>query len=244
MQDFTLSADDEALIDALVKVYEGKRDFISSLLDSLNVFLSDAMNRAPLSELVHSSKRRLKDPAHLKTKLIRKLVECQQKSQKFDYTPENLLLKITDLAGYRILHLNTRQMKSINDELLKVFDDASWEPHEDPFVYVWDNESVQYFKSINIRPELHDKLYVSVHYILRSRSKVAVTCEVQVRTLADEIWGEIDHKINYPEPHSSLACREQIKALARITSSCSRLVDSIMSTHDDYWLSQPKDTKA
>ncbi|MGH9905928.1 MAG: hypothetical protein ACRD8U_10160 [Pyrinomonadaceae bacterium] len=61
-----------------------------------------------------------------------------------------------------------------------------------------------------------------------------VTYEIQVRTLADEIWGEIDHKINYPYPHDSLSCREQIKALARVASSCSRLVDSIVASHQDW----------
>jgi ppGpp synthetase/RelA/SpoT-type nucleotidyltranferase len=65
-------------------------------------------------------------------------------------------------------------------------------------------------------------------------SKTPLTVELQVRTLADEIWGEIDHKINYPEPHKLLACHEQILALSRLTSCCSRLVDSVMATHHDW----------
>jgi ppGpp synthetase/RelA/SpoT-type nucleotidyltranferase len=48
----------------------------------------------------------------------------------------------------------------------------------------------------------------------------------------EEVWGEVDHSINYPEKSDSHSCREQIKALARATSSCSRLVDSIFSTHE------------
>ncbi len=68
----------------------------------------------------------------------------------------------------------------------------------------------------------------------RSKKNTKITCEIQVRTLADEIWGEIDHRLNYPIEHQSLACREQIKSLARVASSCSRLVDSIMATHLDW----------
>jgi putative GTP pyrophosphokinase len=51
-----------------------------------------------------------------------------------------------------------------------------------------------------------------------------------VRTLAEELWGEVDHTVNYPEPSEVLACREQIKLLARLTSTCTRLVDSIFIT--------------
>ena len=39
-------------------------------------------------------------------------------------------------------------------------------------------------------------------------------------------------KINYPKKSDSVSCREQIKTLARVTSSCSRLVDSIFTTHN------------
>ena len=55
-----------------------------------------------------------------------------------------------------------------------------------------------------------------------------------MRTLADEIWGEIDHKLNYPHEHSNIACREQIRVLARVTSSCSRLVDAIVTTNEEW----------
>jgi ppGpp synthetase/RelA/SpoT-type nucleotidyltranferase len=50
----------------------------------------------------------------------------------------------------------------------------------------------------------------------------------------EEVWGEVDHTINYPHKSNSLPCREQIKALARATSTCSRLVDSIFASHNDY----------
>jgi putative GTP pyrophosphokinase len=105
---------------------------------------------------------------------------------------------------------------------------------KDPFAHIWDEESRTFFEGIGIRAEVNPRLYSSVHYVVKARSKKDVTCEIQVRTLADEIWGEVDHKINYPEPHESVACREQIRVLARIASGCSRLVDSIMVTDGEY----------
>ena len=70
-------------------------------------------------------------------------------------------------------------------------------------------------------------MYTSIHYVLGSNSVTRTTCEIQVRTLAEELWGEVDHAMNYPKESNIQTCREQIKVLARVTSSCSRLVDSI-----------------
>ncbi len=105
---------------------------------------------------------------------------------------------------------------------------------EGPIAKIWDQETKEYFESIGVMTEDNKRMYSSVHYLIRPNSKTTLTIELQVRTLADEIWGEIDHKINYPSPHELLACREQIRALARLTSSCSRLVDSVMATHEDW----------
>lgn len=60
-----------------------------------------------------------------------------------------------------------------------------------------------------------------------------MTCELQVRTLTEETWGEVDHRINYPHKTDSVACLQQIRALARSTSAAGRLVDSIFATVDD-----------
>jgi ppGpp synthetase/RelA/SpoT-type nucleotidyltranferase len=50
----------------------------------------------------------------------------------------------------------------------------------------------------------------------------------------EEVWGEVSHKINYPQKTKSEACQEQLKVLARITSGCKRLVDSIIVSHREY----------
>jgi ppGpp synthetase/RelA/SpoT-type nucleotidyltranferase len=226
---------DEQRIDKLVEYFKQKRGIIGGFLESLHAFITTAFAEPPASELVHSVKRRLKDPEHLRNKLGRKLVECREAGAPFDYTEDNLALKINDLGGYRLLHLHTQQVQHMHPILLSAFDAANFDMHEPPFAHVWDQESAAFFESIGIQTQFNPRLYSSVHYVLRARSRSSVvTCEVQVRTLADEIWGEIDHKINYPWPHNSLSCREQIKALARVASSCSRLVDSIVATHDEW----------
>ena len=39
--------------------------------------------------------------------------------------------------------------------------------------------------------------------------------------------GEIDHTINYPHATNSIACKEQIRVLAKLVSTGTRLADSI-----------------
>lgn len=61
-----------------------------------------------------------------------------------------------------------------------------------------------------------------------------IKCEIQVRTLYEEIWGEIDHYINYPYPTDSIACKEQLRVLSKLSVTGKRLADSILNSHHEY----------
>jgi ppGpp synthetase/RelA/SpoT-type nucleotidyltranferase len=216
----------------LVRHYvENQDDFIWVLRQLHDNVLGDSN----LMSYVHSIKWRVKAPDHLRDKLLRKLAEARKKHKPFGITSDNLFLKINDLAGLRILHLHTRQMDKINQALLRKLQLARYRIVEGPIAKTWDDESRKYFQGINIRTEKskESNLYTSVHYVVRPNLKTKSTCEIQVRTLADEVWGEVDHAINYPYRVSSVACHEQIQVLARVTTSCSRLVDSIFKSFEE-----------
>ena len=198
------------------------------LLEVMLKQLSDAILGSPqLMANVHSTKWRLKSPEHLEDKLVRKLLEAKSKGKKFNISERNLFVKINDLAGFRILHLHSQQFIAIDRELRAVFREYRFPLFEKPKARTWDDEYREFFRSVGIRPIKSPKMYTSVHYVVASNSATRGTCEIQVRTLAEELWGEVDHSMNYPYESSVESCREQIKVLARVTSSCSRLVDSI-----------------
>jgi len=222
---------DVELIDALVKqAGENNKPLLTLLQNLFNTFSSDE----ELMRYVHSMKWRIKDPDHLRAKLVRKWIEAKEKGRKFNINPDNLFVKINDLAGFRILHLHTRQFEQINQCLQRILADQFYRIIEGPDARTWDDETRDYFSSIKTRFVKSDTLYTSVHYVIAPNQKKKYTCEIQVRTLAEELWGEVDHTINYPNKSQSLPCREQIKVLARVTSSCSRLVDSIFLSHNDH----------
>ena len=212
------------LVKDLVAHYVKNRGFIEVLLKQL----SDAILGSPgLMTHIHSTKWRLKDASHLENKLLRKLAKAKEKKKPFTISEKNLFYKINDLAGFRILHLHTQQIVPIDRELRTVFQVYRFSLFEQPKARTWDEENRDFFKSVGIQTIKSPRMYTSVHYVVASNSSTKATCEIQVRTLAEELWGEVDHTMNYPRESPVLACREQIKVLARVTSSCSRLVDSI-----------------
>ena len=218
---------DRTLVERLVGTYRENQPVVEGLLNQIKnaVHLSSSLMRS-----VHSTKGRMKDPEHLRDKLERKILEARALDRKFSITEKNLLYRVNDLAGFRILHLHTQQMAEIDTELRKIFVEYRLPLLEKPKARTWDDESRDFFRSINIQCVKSPRMYTSVHYVVESYSRTRATCEIQVRTLAEELWGEVDHTMNYPKESESHACREQIKVLARVTSSCSRLVDSIFRT--------------
>lgn len=134
-------------------------------------------------------------------------------------------------AGVRVLHLYQEQARSIHDEILdKVQIKGDWVLDEAPRAYTWDPESTDFFGSMGLEVKLKDSFYTSVHYLVRPRVDSPLCCEIQVRTLFEEIWGEVDHALNYPTPTDVVACREQLRVLTKVVGAGSRLVDSIFRT--------------
>lgn len=225
-----ITSRDENLCDSLLREYESKKHLVAQFQHQLVGAFQDAPELTPH---IHSLKSRLKHPNHLRDKLHRKILHCKQNKLNFDITPDNLLVRVTDLVGVRLLHLHTRQMQVIDACLRGILEEQQYALLEGPFARTWDDESRAFFADCGIDTQESPSMYTSVHYIVGSASRTRITGEIQVRTLMEEVWGEVDHAINYPHETTSLACREQIKVLARVTSSATRLVDSIFATHDD-----------
>jgi putative GTP pyrophosphokinase len=226
------SAAERKLVSEILAAYDANLPLVRAFQQQL---ISTLAGSDDLANCTHSLKTRIKERAHLKEKLYRKIAECNAESRAFPITPDNLLTTINDICGVRILHLYTRQIRDIDAALRAIFQEYRWELLETPFARTWDDESREFFRSLGIDIETQDSptLYTSVHYVIGSASQTTVTSEIQVRTLSEELWGEVDHAINYPKPSGVLACEEQLKVLARVTSGATRLVDSIFLTHEE-----------
>ena len=211
-------------IDEAVQHFLANKGLFESFAQALMAYFQ---NDAKLAPYIHFMKHRIKDPQHLREKLIRKAVrgEVIEKSKLFG--------RITDLAGIRIIHLHTTQMKPIHDAILAILEEQQLRLVEKPSANCWDLEYETIFKDFGIRPRSRGSMYTTVHYVVRANQRTKVTCEVQVRTLMDEVWGEVSHRVNYPTESPSSSCQDQLKVLARFTTGCTRLVDSSFRSHLD-----------
>ncbi len=213
----------ETIIEDALKRYDQQRH-------DLQIFMEGVVNyigRHPELNLnghqvVHSFKSRLKDREYLRQKILRK------SAQGTEINSENLFSKITDLAGVRILHLFQEHFESIDSVIRhKVLEEGDWWFAEQPKAYTWDPETVSFFKQFDLEVSEKPTSYTSVHYLVRPREDSVLCCEIQVRTLFEEIWAEVDHQINYPVPTGDISLREQIAVLSKIVGAGSRLLDSL-----------------
>lgn len=103
-----------------------------------------------------------------------------------------------DLIGLRVLHLFKEQWLAIHEYVMH-----EWDLKEPPIAYYREGDAadvIEAFKASGCQPRVHPDHYRSVHYILQiplSKQR-AVTAELQVRTLSEEGWSEVDHLVRYP----------------------------------------------
>tara|TARA_Y100000294_G_scaffold136320_1_gene129159 strand:+ start:684 stop:1742 length:1059 start_codon:yes stop_codon:yes gene_type:complete len=141
---------------------------------------------------VHSIRMRIKSPERLMEKIVRKKYKNINES--------NYDESIDDLIGIRILHLFKDDWSSIHD-----FITEHWDTKEPPIAYIRKGdpkEITDKFEKKDCQVKEHPKGYRSVHYVINdSVGRQKFNVEIQVRTLFEEGWSEIDHKMRYKTPN-------------------------------------------
>ncbi len=182
------------------------------LMENFNVH-SSSNGDIPL----HSIRGRVKSPEHLVEKIIRK--RGKEHSYKYkDIDVSNYKSIVRDLIGIRILVLAKEEWEGIFDEIVSLFpqnDSSDIRMVESPKAYTRYGDR-DIFKG-KIVSEHSNKGYRSQHYVVCFKG---VYCEIQVRTLSEEVFGEFDHKVKYPY-------RDNNKFLIRYSNTLSQLLDSV-----------------
>src|SRR5260370_25942817 len=213
-------------MEELRELFDGMRHELSIFMNGVCDFIGQhPVLTKPDEEIVHSCKKRLKDRNRLANKIKRKITENKEINK------DNFFSEFTDLAGVRILHLFQEQFGPIDAVIRERIQGGDWVLGERARAYTWDPESVQFFRQFDVDVIEKTTSYTSVHYIVKPRRESPVSCEVQVRTLFEEIWGEVDHRMNYPTPSQNIACKEQIRVLAKLVGIASRLPNSLHRAH-------------
>jgi ppGpp synthetase/RelA/SpoT-type nucleotidyltranferase len=145
---------------------------------------------------VHSVRWRIKDSEHMLEKIVRKRAINAEKYLAINV--ENYYSIITDLIGIRALHLFKNEALAID---ASIRDNQQLIDIEQPLVYTrkGDIVSEDVFPKDRFEHREHPAGYRSVHYIIQAQpQKRQIYAEVQVRTIFEEGWSEIDHRVRYP----------------------------------------------
>lgn len=144
---------------------------------------------------VHSVRWRVKNPDHLLEKIIRKKAAAEEKYANI--RADNYHEIVTDLIGIRALHLFKDDCFEINKEIA-----SKWSPVEKPVAYIRNGDPVGLVKKYmdhGLEVKEHPAGYRSVHHVISSQpTNRKIYAEIQIRTIFEEGWSEIDHKIRYP----------------------------------------------
>ena len=105
---------------------------------------------------------------------------------------------VNDLVGVRTLHLFKEDWEAIHRFIVK-----TWELKQNPVANISAQDSerlVEKYQENGCEIIEHPYEYRSVHYVIlfeRSKSQ-KIPVEIQVRTILEEAWSEIDHLVRYP----------------------------------------------
>lgn len=207
-------------------------DDYTSRCSTLEPTANEIATRLQQIEAVHSLKIRLKDPEHLIEKIIRK----RRKDSSLDINIQNYREIITDLIGIRALHLFKDDWTLIHDFITK-----TWEPHEKPTANIRKGDEdfiVSKFKERGCAINEHKFGYRSVHYLVKSQPiKETHITEIQVRTIFEEGWSEIDHQFRYSHDLGNAVLADYLGLFNRLAGAADEMgsfVKSLKNTLDKH----------
>ena len=195
------------------------------LEEFMNTYLKETDDKQ-----IHSIRTRIKNPEHLIAKIIRKKQHNQIKYRNLN--KENYEKFITDLIGIRCLVLFKSDWQAFHHYIESKFENnpeyyirdclSDFDHRQDhsyiaekPKVHIRNGDSRELYDEV-LPPDsvIDGKVYRSVHYIIKYKG---IYLEIQVRTLFEEGWGEIDHAMVYPDYQDDKILKEYTELLNRLS---------------------------
>lgn len=199
-------------------------------LESIASLFVDSLRHIPE---VHSLKARTKDPEHLLEKIIRKRIA----DKKRKINSRNYRLEITDMIGVRALHLFKDDWLAIHKAITSMFD-----LYGPPVANIRKGDSNEMIKqfSENRWPVVEQEFgYRSIHYLVNSQpGKERYIVEIQVRTIFEEGWSEIDHRTRYPYDVENAILAQYLVLFNRIAGSADEMGSFVRTLKSELELKQ------
>ena len=204
-------------------------DDYESKIDKFKEIAVDYVNQLNDLPQVHSVRYRLKDVEHLIEKIIRKAVEYEDTDVV--YNVETYLVEITDIIGIRALYVFKSDYLPLHNMIIKQYKKNFCEK---PQVKLREGDNKKIYSGLkNVEFQI-DSMYRSIHYTIRAtKEDVIVPVEIQTRSVFEEGWSEINHKLLYKKNTLSLDEEKLLRQASSILSSLAGDCDTLgeLMTH-------------
>lgn len=222
--------------DVLIEIY---RDYIKNqeILKQQAEYFANILH---LGEEINSVKRRVKDPLHLLTKIVRKrrkAIEDKEDSPYLDISVDNYKSIVNDLVGIRAIYLFKENWALVNNFILDNF--SVCKDEKITINHAIDDDLSFYLESGGMNNDYNYELeervsrYRSTHYIIRGITPQVFKFELQTRTILDEAWGEIDHHIRYPDFEHNEELKRKMSILNGAISGCEELTSNFFKDFNE-----------
>lgn len=178
---------------------------------------------------VYLTKQRVKSISSTYLKTRRKLKET--------------LEEITDYGGLRVLCLFEQDIQTLHKYIIGVFKQRGFSLNEFK-VFNWGEEDDNYVKQL--RTVVDEKFggyefgvpspgsgYKSIHYVVtRQAGNNVIPIEVQLRTLLQDAWGELEHALSYKKGNVHPYIKKNFYLLSRDLQNMDELISHLRDTRD------------
>ena len=230
---------------------EFQEEFFKDIVEESQLCSSAYRTRERCDMKLHSIYWRVKDPEHLVEKIIRKRTSNYKWYGRIN--EDNYQQIVTDLVGFRGMLVFKEDWGHIHERIMnKLIDDPEWyRDHidfdrnqdikdyclaEPPTAHIREGDDkslyLYYLGEANI---VSKQNYRSVHYVVGYHG---IYIEFQIRTLFEDAFAEIDHRLRYPLQASD----EKLTRYAGIINHLAGAVDELGSFY--LGLASPQDQEA
>lgn len=188
----------------------------------------DYVNQLNALPQVHSVRYRIKDIEHLIEKIIRKAVEYEDTDTV--YNVDTYLIEITDIIGIRALYVFKSDYLPLHNNIIKRYKKNFCEK---PQVKLREGDDKKIYDGLkNVEFQI-DAMYRSIHYTIRAmKDGIIVPIEIQTRSIFEEGWSEINHKLLYKKNNLSIdeemLLRQTSSILSSLAGDCDTLGELMM----------------
>lgn len=231
-------------IEKIIKENNIKEEFLQEIFRDYNKYIDFYENQANFianilrsQRKVHSVKSRIKNPIRLIEKIIRKTPDRKNKYDEFfEFNIDNYKKEINDLIGIRVLHIFKEEWQEIHE-----FITNTWKVIE-VTANVREGDNTKIFDDLNIEVKSRISGYRSVHYLveLNFTQEYKTIAEIQVRTIFEEGYGEIDHKLRYSHHEIPEILKSNLLLFNRIVGSADEMA-SLINNLSKEWCEKEKD---